>query len=63
MRDPVCDMRVTESSDFHVTYENQKFFFCSEICMDKFTQNPMKYSSKDCCGHYDTVQSPESKPK
>lgn len=63
MKDPVCGMRVTEASDFYVAYKDQKFYFCSENCMDKFTQNPVKYSGKDRCGHCVAEQPSDPTPK
>jgi len=63
MKDPVCGMRVTKASDFYAAYKDQKFYFCSENCMDKFTQNPVKYSGKDRCGHCVAEQPSDPTPK
>ncbi|MGC8515145.1 MAG: heavy metal translocating P-type ATPase [Thermoplasmata archaeon] len=34
--DPICGMFVPESSDLHIDRDGQRFYFCSQGCMDKF---------------------------
>ncbi|MGC8506530.1 MAG: heavy metal translocating P-type ATPase [Thermoplasmata archaeon] len=34
--DPVCGMFVPETSDLFVERDGQKYYFCSQACMDKF---------------------------
>lgn len=45
-KDPVCGMDIdTEKHTFHCEYQNQKYFFCSQNCLNSFTQHPNKYLS------------------
>ncbi|HLT29012.1 MAG TPA: heavy metal translocating P-type ATPase [Myxococcaceae bacterium] len=43
MRDPVCGMKVTESSPYRHEHEGKTWFFCSEGCRRKFAASPGKY--------------------
>lgn len=44
--DPVCKMKVaTETSLYHLTHQNQEYFFCSSHCLKKFERDPNKYLS------------------
>jgi len=43
LKDPVCQMEVTTESPFHAEEANQTFYFCSEICQNKFKKNPGQY--------------------
>ncbi len=54
MRDPVCNMNVTEDSEHHIQYESIEYYFCSEKCLNKFNQTPHQYIKKECCGHCDS---------
>ena len=40
MMDPVCNMKVTEESEWTAEYEDATFYFCSESCRDKFIEEP-----------------------
>lgn len=43
-RDPVCGMEVDpESSAGESLYKNEKYYFCSISCKEKFDQNPERY--------------------
>jgi len=61
MKDPVCNMNVTEDSDHHIQYESKEYYFCSEKCLNKFKQSPLQYEKKECCGHCDSDEK-EDKP-
>jgi len=44
--DPVCGMQVTVDSDHHFHSNDQDFYFCSTHCLQKFKDNPGKYTHK-----------------
>lgn len=41
--DPVCQMKVSENTPFHIFNKGKKFYFCSENCQHKFVSHPKKY--------------------
>lgn len=41
--DPVCGMKVTESSNFQYEHSGKTFYFCSEHCLHKFKADPYQY--------------------
>jgi Cu+-exporting ATPase len=41
--DPVCGMRVAETSEKQVVYEGKQYHFCSTRCVEKFAADPKKY--------------------
>jgi Cu+-exporting ATPase len=43
--DSVCGMSVTANSSNHYTHGDQKYYFCSAGCRDKFASDPDKYLS------------------
>ncbi|RTZ48076.1 heavy metal translocating P-type ATPase [Candidimonas sp. SYP-B2681] len=43
LTDPVCGMRVKESSPHHVERDRQRFYFCSAKCMGTFNSDPDKF--------------------
>ena len=43
LKDPVCGMEVDRETTFRTTYEGEKYFFCSEHCLTKFTEDPKQY--------------------
>jgi len=47
--DPVCGKKVDTSLvvPFVVSYEGEKYYFCSSECRDKFEANPEKYVEKE----------------
>lgn len=56
LKDPVCNMNVDENSHFSVEHQDDKYYFCSKSCLDKFTSNPDQYLSNiqnehSCCNH------------
>ncbi|MCE1246069.1 MAG: YHS domain-containing protein [Firmicutes bacterium] len=43
--DPVCHKAVVENSaPYHYDYLGKRFYFCSEDCLGKFINDPLKYS-------------------
>ncbi len=42
--DPVCGMKVTRHSKYHVVHAGSDYFFCSAGCAAKFSADPAKYS-------------------
>ena len=38
--DPVCGMTVEESTRYKVERDNSLFYFCSQLCLDKFLTPP-----------------------
>lgn len=47
LKDPVCDMTVTESSDHRCIHQGNEYLFCSDHCKQKFKADPSLYL------HYD----------
>ena len=52
--DPVCAMQVKTGSQYHSTYQDQDYYFCSERCLSKFNIAPEQYvvskaQSASCC--------------
>ncbi|MBY4696548.1 heavy metal translocating P-type ATPase [Burkholderia latens] len=43
LRDPVCGMSVTKTSNFHSERNGKPYFFCSQACLTKFQAAPSKY--------------------
>ncbi len=63
LKDPVCNMKVDESSKFSVLHEDTSYYFCSQTCYDKFINDPKKYiephdADHECCN---TTTSAETK--
>ncbi len=46
-RDPVCNMVVSEDSEYHYHYAGQDYFFCSHHCLQKFKDHPEQYLKKE----------------
>jgi putative ABC transport system ATP-binding protein len=45
VRDPVCGMRVDEwTATFTTEYQGARYAFCSGRCLERFQENPTKYS-------------------
>lgn len=48
VKDPVCAMDVdSATSQRKVNYKNHDYFFCSDSCVKKFNQDPLKYLNKN----------------
>ncbi|WP_319548466.1 heavy metal translocating P-type ATPase [Desulfogranum marinum] len=42
--DPVCGMKTEDKGEFILhRYEGERYFFCSEHCLEKFKENPESY--------------------
>lgn len=42
-KDPVCNMVVSNDSEFHFHHQDKDYYFCSDDCMEKFKKHPEKY--------------------
>jgi YHS domain-containing protein len=46
-KDPVCGMEVSKSTAPATSeYRGKTYYFCAELCRDKFEKEPDKYVSK-----------------
>ncbi|MFH2050109.1 MAG: heavy metal translocating P-type ATPase [bacterium] len=68
LRDPVCNMKVDETSKYSTIHDDSSYYFCSQSCLDKFKENPNKYLEKhendgkeDCCSSSSTIIKHETK--
>ena len=43
-KDPVCGMSVQDDPALTVSFQGQRFCFCSEFCKNAFAQNPERYA-------------------
>ena len=44
--DPVCKMKVDKNkTKYSSEYKGQKYYFCSENCMNSFKEAPEKYNA------------------
>jgi len=48
-KDPVCGMLVDSGSRdaLKLTHDGRNFYFCSTMCMTRFTSNPEAYKNSD----------------
>jgi Cu+-exporting ATPase len=46
VRDPVCGMTVDADGELKMTYEGSSYVFCSEHCLQRFREDPTRYSGK-----------------
>ena len=46
-KDPVCNMTVSNDSEYHYHYAEEDYYFCSESCLDKFKEHPEQYLGKE----------------
>ncbi len=47
-KDPVCGMEVDEKSRFRRTFRGAEFLFCSERCLERFSENPNDWLPEKC---------------
>ncbi|MCH8174505.1 MAG: heavy metal translocating P-type ATPase [Proteobacteria bacterium] len=47
LHDPVCGMVVTRDSQHQHNYTDSQYYFCSDGCRKKFSDNPEQYLNKD----------------
>ncbi len=45
-KDPVCNMVVSNDSEYHYHYADKHYHFCSEHCLQKFREHPEQYLGK-----------------
>jgi Cu+-exporting ATPase len=43
LTDPVCGMKVDSKSPHSVQHAGERYYFCSQHCLEKFQANPGKY--------------------
>lgn len=50
-KDPVCGMKVDcdDRNALKITFEDKDFYFCSTMCMTKFTNAPEAYKDNERC--------------
>ena len=41
--DPVCGMKVDETSELRFSFQKNEYLFCSEHCRHKFSKEPLLY--------------------
>ncbi len=66
--DPVCGMKVEETTKHVIEYQEQRYYFCSEGCLNKFLAAPEQYAtpkravgeSGSCCCSSKNKSSPKS---
>lgn len=44
--DPICNMTVTDDSEYHFNVAGKEYYFCSEHCLHKFKEHPEQYLDK-----------------
>jgi len=63
MKDIVCGMDVSTDTKFYTLYGSEKYYFCSEHCLHKFSSNPKEYievkKSEDTDNIYTCPMHPE----
>ena len=45
VKDPVCGADLDPKVSIHEQREGRDYYFCSEECRDKFSENPSDYSA------------------
>ncbi len=46
--DPVCNMDLSGlHGKFAYDFEEETYYFCSELCKDRFAKEPKKYAKKE----------------
>ena len=46
--DPVCNMDLSAlHGKFAYDFEEETYYFCSELCKDRFAKEPKKYTKKE----------------
>jgi len=46
--DPVCNIDLTaEHGKFMYDFEDEVYYFCSELCKEQFAANPRKFVKKE----------------
>jgi len=46
--DPVCHMELSGMhGKFAYDFENETYYFCSELCKDRFAKEPKQYVKQD----------------
>jgi P-type Cu+ transporter len=54
IKDPICGMTVDEGTALHAERDGKTFYFCSDLCRQKFLSTPAdakpEGKSGCCCG-------------
>jgi len=45
-KDPVCNMAVSQESEYQTHFAGKQYFFCSSHCLQKFQEDPKRYANK-----------------
>ena len=46
IKDPVCGMTVKADSPLRHEHDGKTYWFCSDMCRDRFVKDPAKYLAK-----------------
>lgn len=46
LADPVCDMTVSPDAEYSCLHVGKQYFFCSDLCLQKFKAHPEQYLEK-----------------
>ncbi len=46
-KDPICNMVVSDDSEYHYSYKGKEYYFCSEHCLQKFKNHPEQYIERE----------------
>ena len=46
LKDPVCNMDVSSTTEYQYSYGDHQYYFCCEQCLNKFKKNPTQYLNK-----------------
>jgi Cu+-exporting ATPase len=41
--DPVCHMRVDETKAIRAEHDGKTYYFCAQVCKDRFLADPPRY--------------------
>ncbi len=65
LSDPVCGMKVSSASEHHFKHAEADYYFCSTVCLNKFSDNPATYLQADkpvadheCCSGQQSAVAP-----
>ena len=51
LTDPVCGMNVTQESEYHIRHDDNDYYFCSQHCQAKFSDEPSAYLNNQDAGN------------
>ena len=53
-KDPVCNMVVSNDTEYYYHYADKHYYFCSENCLHKFKEHPEQYLHKETSLSHET---------